>query len=363
MKTFKYKLKLTKEQSIRVDSWINVSRYIYNLALETKIEAYKQRKVNLSKYDLMKQLTQIRNVSWINDVSIGVLQNVIERMDFAYQSFFKGSGFPKWAKKDKYNSISFKLVAQKENGFVLPKIGLVKVFKDRMPDGKLKTATIIKENNAYYLSVAFEGEVQNIYPTTEKQSVGLDVGVSYFLVDSNGCFVENPRHTKKYEKRLRVKQRSLSRKKLGSNSRQKCKQELGKLHLKIKNTRSDFTHKISHHYVKENSLIVAEKLNVKGMVKNHNLSKHIADVSWSDFFTKLDYKAKMYGKTFVQINPAYTSQKCNSCGHIAKENRISQSQFECVSCGNKDNADHNASKNILGEGIALIRQREALACA
>lgn len=361
--TYKYKLKLTKEQSIRVDSWVGTCRFIYNLALETKIEAYKQRKVSLHKFELMKQLTALKDIDWIKDVPLHTSQNVIERMDSAFQKFFKGAGFPKWAKRNEYKSILFKLVRQKENGFILPKLGLIRVFKDRMPNGIIKTATIIKENNAYYLSIIFESNYENVHAKSESQAVGLDVGISYFLVDSNGCFIENPRHTKKYEKRLRIKQRSLARKKIGSNRRQKCKQELSVLHRKISNTRNDFIHKVSVQYVKENSLIVAEDLKVKNMIKFGNLSKHIADVSWSDFFTKLDYKAKMYGKTFVQVPPQYTSQKCNSCGHVAKENRLSQSQFKCVSCGNIDNADFNASKNILAEGIRLVRKREELSCA
>lgn len=362
MKAFKYKLKLTKAQSERVDAWIGASRYVYNLALEAKIEAYKKG-VSLHKFDLMKQLVDLKDVDWIKNVPSQSLQNVIERLDTAYQCFFKGGGFPKWAKRGQYNSILFKTVKQNINGFTLPKVGFVKVFKDRMPNGELKTATIIKENNSYYLSVTFECISENIYPTSKNQAVGIDMGISYFLVDSNGCFVENPRHTLKYQKRLRVKNRSLARKKLGSNSRSKTKLELSKLHLKIKNTRNDFTHKISIQYVKQNSLIVVEDLKVKNMIKFGHLSKHISDASWSDFFNKLKYKSKMYDKTFVRINPKYTSQKCNSCGYTAKENRISQSKFECVVCGHKDNADYNASKNILGEGIALVRQRDTVVCA
>ena len=99
------------------------------------------------------------------------------------------------------------------------------------------------------------------------------------------------------------------------------------------------------------------------MIKFGHISKHIADVSWSDFFNKLEYKSKMYDKNFVKVNPKYTSQKCTSCGHIAKENRSSQSKFKCVNCGYTDNADSNASKNILGLGRALIRQRDTLVCA
>ena len=175
--------------------------------------------------------------------------------------------------------------------------------------------------------------------------------------------VDNPRHTKKYEKRLRVKNRSLARKKKGSTGFRKTKSELNKLHSKIANVRKGFLHKISFRYVKENSLIVCEDLKVSNMIKFGSLSKHIADVSWSLFFNQLRYKSKQYEKTFVQINPKYTSQKCNSCGHIAKENRLNQANFHCVSCGQLQNADFNAAKNILGEGMALNRQREAVACA
>lgn len=362
MQTYKYKLKLTKEQSNQIEQWIGTCRYVYNLALDTKIQSY-QKGVNVSKYDLMKQLTELKDVEWIKSVPSQSLQNVIERLDTAYQKFFSGGGFPKWAKKGEYSSILFKSVKVTNKGFILPKIGMVKIFKDRIPNGNLKTATIIKESKGYFICVTFASQSKNLYPTDENQVVGLDMGITYFLTDSNGCFVENPRHTKKYEKRLRVKNRALARKKKGSNRFQKTKKELRNLHSKVANVRRDFLHKISFQYVKENSLIVCEDLKVKNMIKFGNLSKHIADVSWSMFFDQLRYKSKQYEKTFIQINPKYTSQKCNACGHIAKENRPNQANFHCVSCGHQQNADFNAAKNILGEGITLNRQREALACA
>lgn len=321
----------------------------------------------MSKFALMKQLPDLKDIDWIKDVPAQSLIDVIDRLDKAYQIFFKGGGFPKWAKKDEYKSILFKTVKWTGSGFKLLKIGEVKIFKDRVPKGKLKTATIIKERNCYFICVVAEVESENIYPTNESQVVGMDMGITYFLVDSDGCFVENPRTFKKYEAQLRVENRSLARKKKGSKSRQKQKERLSKLHLKIVNVRKDFLHKTSTKYIKENSLIVAEKLNVKGMVKNMakggNLSKHISDASWGYFFSMLEYKAMLYEKTFVQIDPKYTSQKCSSCGHVAKENRLAQSKFECVSCGHQQNADFNAAQNILREGIAQSRQREAVACA
>lgn len=367
VKTYKYKLKLTKEQSIQIEQWIGTCRYVYNLALDCKIQSY-QKGVSVSKYDLMKQLPDLKEVEWIKSVPSQSLQNVIERLDIAYQKFFSGGGFPKWAKKGEYSSILFKSVKATNTGFVLPKVGLVKIFKDRMPKGdgsslRLKTATVTKESNGYFICVTFGSESKNLYPTDENQAVGLDMGLTYFLTDSNGNFVGNPRHTKKYEKRLRVKNRALARKKKGSNRFRKTKSELNKLHSKVANVRKDFLHKISFQYVKENSLIVCEDLKVKNMIKFGNLSKHIADVSWSMFFNQLSYKSKQYEKVFVQVNPKYTSQKCNACGHVSAENRKTQSKFECVSCGHQQNADFNAAKNILGEGIALSRKREALACA
>ena len=360
IKTYKYKLKLSKGQSKNIDSMIGTCRFVYNLALETKIHAYRSFGVSLSKFDLMKQLPELKEYEWIKNVPSQSLQNVIERMNFAYQSFFKGGGFPKWAKKDQYNSILFKSVSKTEKGFKLPKIGEVKIFKDRPALGELKTATIIKEHNQYFICITAEIESENLYPTNENQVVGIDMGITYFLTDSDGCFVKNPRHTKKYERQLRVENRSLARKKKGSKSRQKQKIRVSKLHAKIANVRKDFLHKTSIQYVKENSLIVCENLKVKNMVKFGNLSKHISDASWSNFFAMLKYKCDLYEKNFIQIDPKYTSQKCSNCGHTEKENRLTQSRFVCLSCGHKQNADVNAANNIKSEGIALIRQRGTL---
>lgn len=393
IKTYKYKLKLNKEQRATINGWIGTSRFIYNLAKETKTEAYRGG-VSLSKYDLMKQVTELKDFDFIKAVPSQSLQNVIERLDNAYVNYFKklksgeidkakreyiakrlskgleikekklsNFGKPKWAVKDEYNSMLFKSVSKTKDGFKLPKIGELKVFKDRMPVGKLKTATIINENSAYYICITFECESKNLYPTNESQVVGIDMGISYFSVDSNGLFVENPRHTKRYQKILRVKNRSLAKKKKGSKRFIHTKKELNKLHRKIANVRQDFLHKTSFQYVKENYLIVCEDLKVKNMIKFGNLSKHISDVSWSKFFSMLDYKSVQYGKEFVQIDPKYTSQKCHECGHVSSENRLTQSEFECVKCGHKANADLNASKIILGEGIALKRKRETQVCA
>lgn len=363
MYTYRYKLNLTTAQSARIDQWIGTCRYVYNLALETKINAYNSGRVNLSKFDLINQLPELKDIEWIADVPSQSLQNVCERLDSAYQAFFKGGGFPKFAKRGKYKSILFKSVKQENNGFILPKIGKVKIFKDRKAEGELKKAIITKEYNGYFICVISEVQSVNLYPTSENQTVGLDVGIAYLLVDSDGCFIENPHIFKKYEQKLRIENRSLSRKKRGSKSREKQRLRLVKLYAKIGNTRRDFLHKVSIKYVKENNLIVCEDLKVKNMIKFGHLSKSISDVSWATLFDMLEHKSKLYEKGFIKVDPKYTSRKCSMCGHTKKENRINQAKFKCLSCGHEQNADLNAAMNIMSEGIAQYRQRETLVCA
>ena len=364
IKTYKYRLRLSKAQESTIDSWINTSRAVYNLALETKMYAYESHRISLSKFDLMKQLTECRaEFPWMKEVPVQTLQNAIGRMDSAYQSFFRGGGFPKFAKRDRYNSILFKRVKQVDNYiFKLPKLGTVTIFKDRQPKGELRNATIARVNNKYYMSVVTKQEVEKLSIPNDSQ-VGIDMGISFFATLSTGKQIENPRHTLKYAKRLRVESRSLARKKKGSSSRAKQRLKVAKLHEKIKNVRKDFLHKQSKSIVDEFGFIAVEDLKVKSMVRFGHLSKHISDASWSEFFNQLSYKSDWNGNTFIKVDPKYTSQTCFDCGTVDKKSRISQSKFVCTSCGTESNADINASNNILSRGTALIRQREALACA
>lgn len=361
VKTYKFKLRLTKKQVNQIDSWIGTCRFVYNLALETKMYAYKSRGVNLSCYDLMKQLPELkREADWIKDVPSASLQDVIERLDKAYSSFFKGGGFPKWAKKGKYNSITFKSVKIKDKKLVLPKLKCVKYFDSREIKGELCRATITKEFDGYYISVITKQERETIQ-RIHKSQVGIDMGVAFFASLSNGVQIENPRFIKKYERELRVEQRSLSRKVKGSNNWHKQKRKVQKVHAKITRSRKDFLHKNSTSITREFSTIAIEDLKVKNMIKFGNLSKSISDVSWSSFREMLSYKSDWYGSELIAVDPKYTSQTCNDCGSVDKKSRVSQSKYVCTSCGVESNADINASKNILGRAMSSLTERKALA--
>lgn len=357
MLTYKRKLILTKNQQSRIDSWLGACRVVYNLGLEIRISAWKNKQVSVNKFELMKQLTEIKDIDWIADVPSQSLQNVIERLDNSYQKFFKGGGFPKWANKHKYNSILLKSATVFSNTVKLPKIGSLKMFKDAKIKGGIKTATIIKEVTGYFICITTDA-TKNIQNKDESQVIGLDMGLAYFYVDSNGNFVNNPKHFKKHERQLRIENRSLARKKKRSNGWKKQAKKLSLLHHKIANIRKDFLHKQSTQMANQHHTVILEDLNVKCMSRNKNLSKHILDCGWAAFRTMLEYKTNV-----IAINPKYTSQTCNSCGIVDSKNRLSQSEFFCTNCGNISNADENAAKNIKSKGIALNRQREALACA
>ncbi|MEK6882700.1 MAG: transposase [Nanoarchaeota archaeon] len=364
MLTYKRKLKLSKSDEIRISSWIGACRVVYNMGLEIKIATYKTKEQSISKYTLMKQLTEIKDIDWIKDVPAQTLQETMDRLDRSYQTFFrtfkKGGGFPKFAKKDEYNSIVIKdIKVNNENNTVkLTNLGIISTFKDREIKGVPKRATIIKEPTGYFICIQCDGVEKPVYNSDKNQVGGIDMGISHFCIDSDGGFVANEKHFSKHERKLRIENRSLARKKKFGKNWKKQAKKLGMLHHKIANVRKDFIHKKSTDYARKYNTIFLEDLKINNMVRNKNLSKQILDCGWGMFRTMLEYKANV-----VRINPKNTSQKCNCCGRVDLKNRLSQSVFKCINCGYKNNADVNSALNLRSEGIAIIRKREALACA
>jgi putative transposase len=332
------------------------------MGLEIKIASWRGCRRAVSRFDLMKQLVDIKDVEWIADVPSQTLQNSIDRLDRSYQNFFRschsGGGFLKFAKKRKYKSITFKSVSVINNTIIkLPKIGELKMFKDSPIIGTPKTAQIIKEPTGYFVCIQCDMK-RNISNPDENQVIGIDMGIAHFCVDSNGKYIKNEKHFAKYERQLRIENRALARKKLYSNHWKRQSKKLALLHHKISNVRMDFLHKESTKMAKLNNTVVIEDLKIVNMVRNHHLSKHILDCGWGYFKGVLEYKTNV-----IKVDPKYTSQTCSECGSVDAASRISQSEFVCTHCGYMSNADVNAAKNILGRGMAFIRQREAVACA
>lgn len=377
MLTYKRKLILTKAQEERIFSWIGACRVVYNMGLEIKVSAWKNKEQNISCYDLMKQLTEIKDIDWIKDVPSQSLQNSLERLDSAYKKFFSGGGFPKFSSKRKYKSILLKQVSVLNNKVKLPKIGELRMFKDAPIVGIPKTATIIKEPTGYFVCIVCDGVNKNISNPDDSQVIGLDVGVVHFCTDHNDNHIENPKYFKKYEEKLIKEQRILSRKVKFSNRWKKQAKKIAKLHHKIANVRKNFLHKQSTIIAKNNHYACVEDLKIVNMTKRakpkqdetgkylpngqsskSGLNKSILDAGWGMFRTMLEYKMEV-----VRVNPKHTSQTCSECWKVDANSRVSQEIFKCTSCGFNCNADTNAAKVIRGKGIAIIEVRKLKLCA
>lgn len=370
MLTYKRKLILTKAQEQRIDNWIGACRWVYNASLEIRKEAWKNKQITPTVFDLILQLPTIKYIDWIADVPAHSLNDAVERLDHSYKKFFKdyktGAVRPQFKSKKKYKSITLKqynvnqkspAIEVKNNKIKLPKISWIKFHKDSPITGKIKTATIVKELNGYFIYVVTDS-VRDISNKDESQVIGLDMGIIHFYTDSNGNHTENPKHFDKYQNKLRIKQRSICRKKKGSNRYKKDAKAVGLIYRKIANARKDFLHKMSYSLSKKYNTIYVEDFDIKRMAKTKWLTRHILDCGWGMFRVMLDYKTNV-----IKVDSKYTSQTCNECNSVNSKNRISQSEFACTGCGHISNADVNASKNILSKGIALNRKRELIGCA
>ena len=231
----------------------------------------------------------------------------------------------------------------------LPKLkSPVKIRQHRSFEGVIKSCTISKApSGKYHISILVETEIQKL-PASDMR-VGIDVGIKDFAVLSNGESYKNPKHLRKSEKRLAKLQRDLSRKQIGSSNRNKARIKVAKLHEKIANQRMDFLHKKSTEIIRKNQAIVIEDLKVKNLMKNHNLAKSIAEVSWSRFREMLDYKSRWYGRELIIAPPDYpSSQLCSDCGNRSSQTKdLACRIYVCPECGLEIDRDYNASLNLL----------------
>ncbi len=215
----------------------------------------------------------------------------------------------------------------------------------------------------WFASFTAEMDADNVTEThmenTELQDqagVGADLGITHLLALSDGTFVDTPHFLVKAEKRLKRDQRQLSGKKKGSSNRNKKKNKVAKRHRKVKRQREDLAHKVSNDLVQENDLIVFEKLNIKGMVKNHHLSKSISDASWGMLVQYTTYKAESAGKMVVLVDPGGTSKTCSRCGWLKEDLNLSDRTFHCNNCSLVMDRDLNAAINIHKKGMIEIGQ-------
>lgn len=351
-KAYKYRISPTNSQKELIHKHCGSVRFIYNLALEVKTMAYVGSKVNLSRYDLQKQMVDLKKeLPWLKETNSQSLQVALLNLDTAYKSFFKGGGFPAFKKKSNRGSFNVpQNIIVYGDKLIIPKFkeGIkIKLHRDLV--GTIKQATIsFTPTGKYFVSILCdtEKETPSKPKVTEGNSVGIDLGIKYFAVTSEGEVIQNNRFLKKNIDRLKILQRRASKKQKGSNNRKKANKRVAILHEKIANQRKDFLHKVSSRLVSENQTICLENLSVSNMIKNHNLAQAISDVSWSEFNRMIEYKAEWYRVNVIRIGRFAPSSKTCECGVINKELKLSDRVWECKSCNRVNERDLLAAKNI-----------------
>ena len=373
MNTYKaYKLRIypTDLQRELIEKTFGCTRYVYNNFLAERKNKYEESKTKVHVYEQLKKLTDLkREKEWLREIDSCALQASVYNLDNAFQGFFHGKGYPKFRakgvhesfrtnntlntyKNKKYESIRIDF---NKRIITLPKLKEVKFRGYRTTKemvGKIKSATISKDANKYFVSVLVE--VPFIKPIINPTSViGLDLGIKDFIVTSNGEKLKN--EVKVNEKRLKGLQKGLARCKPGSKNRYKLKLKIQRLYLKIRNARKHMIYKLANNILKENDIVAVESLDVKSMYQVHKIAKHLKNIPISEFIRVLKYKSNWLGKKVIEINKYYpSSQCCNRCDYKNEEVKdLSVRKWTCPRCGLIHDRDINASENIMFEGLKI----------
>ncbi len=406
LKAYKYRLYPQKKQAEQLQWVVDHCRELYNSALQERRDAYEMlvkrhpnyydettRKLLTQEHALTynQQATQLPEVKEIrpeySEIHSQVVQDVLRRVDKAYQAFFrrikegKTAGYPRFQGYGRYESFTFPqsgFSLTEDSRVCLSKIGTIKVKmpkgkKANPPVGRMKTCTIKREANQWFIVFTCEVEPEVVYHPSE-EAVGLDLGLLHFATLSDGSTIENPRHLRQAENKLKKLQEALARKKRGSKRRRKAALHVGKTHRHIRNQRKDFQHKEARKLVTQYQTIVFEKLQPANMSKRPKpkqdeatgqylpngasakagLNKSILDAGWGRFQQIVESKAACAGSRVLLVSPKYTSQICSGCGALVQKT-VEERWHEC-SCGCSLDRDHNAAKNILRLGLQALEQ-------
>ena len=371
---YNYRLYPASGQQIAFARAFGCARVVFNDALAAREAAHQAGEPYITDAQLSTRLTAIKAApdrAWLKDVSAVVLQNALADLNTAYRNFFasrkrKRRG-PKVAKprfrsrKDHRQAIRFTANARFKvlgNGRLrLTKIGDVPVRWSRPLPSEPSSVTILKDSaGRYFASFVIEtrpGSLPEAVPV-----VGIDLGLTHFAVLSDGRKIAAPRFLRRAEKNLRRRQRELSRKQRGSRNREKSRLKVARAHVQVADARRDFHHQVSTALIRENQAVAVEDLAVKGLGRTR-LAKSVHDAGWSGFVAMLEYKARLYGRSFIRIGRFVpTSQACSACGAKDGPKPLHVRQWRCGACGAWLDRDINAAVNVAkAAGLAVTACR------
>jgi putative transposase len=364
IRAYKQKIRPNAVQRAELNRCFGAGRWAFNFGLEVISKAYKRRKDKTNYMTVSKLITKLKKTSryaWLNEIPSDVVAQKLRDLDRAYQNFFAGRAkYPRFRKRKASGSVRFvfdnrhsgKVKSWANGELVLPKLGKIKLT-EKLPKAMPKMVTISTDGTGdYYASYGVE---HNFEPKPMTGSmVGIDMGITKLATLSDGTEIDNPKFLYSMLKTLRIRQKSLSRKRKGSNRWKKQVQRVAKTHARIRDSRRDYLHKETTKIVENQDLIFVETLHVKGMVKNRKLSRTLHDTSMGEFVSMLEYKSGWYKKEFIKVDQWFASSKtCSCCGHKLDEMNLSVREWVCPKCNTKHLRDLNAAKNILAEGLRI----------
>ncbi|WP_061332059.1 RNA-guided endonuclease TnpB family protein [Clostridium botulinum] len=378
-KGFKYRIYPNKTQIEQIELSFKAKRYVWNYFLNINKHRLQHHKniLNYTKMSRLLTLLKKKNI-WLKQCEKSVLQNTLKFQYETFLKFFKKEcGFPKFKSyKNNYQSIKINFtnnnieILEKEIRYTstgkykkqnckikLPKLKQIRIAYSRQYQGRIVSSTLSRDTNGkYYISLCCVDVPQE---NKEKTGlvVGIDLGIKEFATTSDNKIISNPKYYRKYEDKLIKAQRKLSKRKKGSNNRNKQRLKVNKYHKKICNCRIDFLQKLTTDFINKYDIICLEDLNVSGMLQNHKLAKSIADASFFEFNRELEYKSKWYDKTTSKIDRFYpSSQLCSNCDNQSQQTKdLGVRTYICPKCGLEIDRDYNASINILNEGLRLLK--------
>lgn len=357
MLTYKFRLAPSKSQRTKLLQTLELCRWVFNETLATRKHAWEREKKSVSLYDTNKMLTSWKKEKTeLSQVHSQVLQNVQERVDLAFQSYFRRVkeraekvGYPRFKSYGRYDSFTFKQSGFEllDNSLLLSKIGAIKIIQHRPIEGRIKTLNIQRDAVGNWYA-CFACEVEPTPLPFNDVAVGIDVGLTTFATLSNGVSVDNPRFFRRDEYELGRAQRRYAKDKTP-----KRRKVIAHIHQRIANRRKDFAHKLSRELVNTYGVLIFENLSTKNMLQNHRLAKSISDAAWNQLILNCTYKAECAGRVVVLVDPRNTSKMCSGCG-VLVEKDLSVRVHDCPSCGLVLDRDLNASINIERLGLESL---------
>ncbi|CAA9335294.1 Mobile element protein [uncultured Microcoleus sp.] len=376
--TFEFKLKPTATQIAVFEDWLEQCRKVYNYALRERKDWYNSRKCQINSCSIgseyiipaevprptyssqCKALTAYRKISpALQRVNAQVLQQTLRRLEKAFVSMWEQNhGFPRFKKQGALRSLSFPQLGatfHQGNRFKLPVIGSIKFCQSRpIPQGAIvKQARLVRRSSGWYIMLTLQWDVSIPDIIPHGNPVGIDVGLTNLIATSNGLLIKRTRFFADAERKLKLLQQRVTRKKIGSNNWKKAQKKVALLHEYVANCRKDWHRKLSHQICDDVGMVFVEDLNLVGL-KAGMLGKHCLDAGFGQFFNILEQTCFKRGVYFQKVDAKKTSQICPNCLNETGKKELSERTHSCHNCGYTTDRDVAAAQVVLKRGLAAV---------